>query len=120
MRVNFEYDKFNNTRHEIMFATMHPELEHQVTFGTGSGGLVEWGTKKFTVDFFDRERKIAYEIDGKSHSTKLGIVNDKIKEIFLAKKNILVVRISNAEIEEAYNLWSVSAMEVFNAFFNQH
>lgn len=120
MIINLEYDKFNNTRHEIMFASMHPELEHQVTFGTGLGGLKKWGTKKFTVDFFDRERKIAYEIDGKSHATELGTVNDKIKEIFLARKNILVVRISNVEVEEVYNLWSASATEVFNAFFNQH
>lgn len=118
--INLEYDKFNNTRHEIMFASMHPELEHQVTFGTGLGGLKEWGTKKFTVDFFDRERKIAYEIDGKSHVTELGVVNDKLKEIFLSRKNILVVRFSNAEVEEAYNSWSKFTMGVFNALCNQH
>lgn len=116
--INLEYDKFNNTRHEIMFASMHPELEHQVAFGTGLGGLKEWGTKKFTVDFFDREREIAYEIDGESHATELGVVNDKLKEIFLAQKNISVVRFSNAEVEEAYSSWSRFTSEVFNALFN--
>lgn len=76
--------------------------------------------QKFTVDFYDEKNKIAYEIDGKSHETELGAANDKLKEIFLAKKDVVVVRFSNEEVEEAYNLWSVSAMEVFNAFFNQH
>lgn len=117
---DFEVRQFENTKHEIMFASMNPHLKRQVTFGTGKGGLKKWLTKKFTVDFYDEKNKIAYEIDGKSHETELGAVNDKLKEIFLAKKDVVVVRFSNEEVEEAYNSWSRFTLEVFNALFNQH
>lgn len=110
--------QFENTRHELMFSKMFPHLEKQVTFGTGKGGLKKWFTKKFTVDFFDRQRNIAYEIDGSSHKTRLGWVNDRLKDHFMKEKGIVVVHISNQQVEATYNEWSKLATEAFNEIFN--
>lgn len=110
--------QFENTRHELMFSTMFPHLERQVTFGAGKGGLKKWLTKKFTVDFFDRQKNIAYEIDGSSHNTQLGWVNDRLKDHFMKEQGILVVRITNQQVEAIYNEWSKLAREAFNELFN--
>lgn len=54
---DFKIRQFENTKHEIMFASMNPHLKRQVTFGTGKGGLEKWLTKKFTVDFYDEKKQ---------------------------------------------------------------
>lgn len=113
-QYDFQVRKFENTRHEIMFAQMHPHLKRQVVFGTGKGGYKKWMTKKFTVDFFDEENKIAYEIDGKSHKTKLGWVVDRLKDHFMAERDILVVHVTNEQVEHSYNEWSGLWNGVFN------
>lgn len=93
--------KFEYTKHENVFARMYPGLERQVTFGTGKGGLEKWHTKKFTCDFFDRENRIIYEIDGDSHKNELQTLKDKFRDcFFFLEKNIRTVRITNREVEE--------------------
>lgn len=116
-QYDFQVRKFENTRHEIMFAQMHPHLKRQVVFGTGKGGYKKWMTKKFTVDFFDEENKIAYEIDGKSHKTKLGWVVDRLKDHFMDERDILVVHVTNEQVEHSYNEWSGLWNGVFNELF---
>ena len=116
-QYDFQVRKFENTRHEIMFAQMHPHLKRHVVFGTGKGGYKKWRTKKFTVDFFDEENKIAYEIDGKSHKTKLGWVVDRLKDHFMAERDILVVHVTNEQVEHSYNEWSGLWNGVFNELF---
>jgi very-short-patch-repair endonuclease len=97
---------------------MNPHLKRQITFGTGKGGLKKWLTKKFTVDFYDEKNKIAYEIDGKSHRTKMGWVNDRLKDHFMKEKGILVIHYTNEQVERAYNEWSKNAKEIFSEFFS--
>ncbi|MFC2797457.1 MAG: DUF559 domain-containing protein [Streptococcus sp.] len=116
-QYDFQIRKFENTRHEIMFAQMYPHLKRQVVFGTGKGGYKKWMTKKFTVDFFDEENKIAYEIDGKSHKTELGWLVDRLKDQFMAERDILVIHITNEQVEHSYNEWSGLWKGVFNEFF---
>lgn len=80
-RGQFEY-----TDHENMIAAMFPELQRQVTFGTGKGGYKKWRTKKFTVDFLDEKNK----------------VTDELKCRFLKGKDIEVVRIKNEKVAELF------------------
>ena len=91
---------FENTKHENVYSILFPELEKQVTFGTGKGGYKEWGVKKFTADFYDKKENTIYEIDGESHFTEIGILKDKYRDGLL---NLLhgakTVRISNKEVE---------------------
>lgn len=115
---DFKIRQFENTKHEIMFSSMNPHLKRQITFGTGKGGLKKWLTKKFTVDFYDEKNKIAYEIDGKNHRTKMGWVNDRLKDHFMKEKGILVIHYTNEQVERAYNEWSKNAKEIFSEFFS--
>lgn len=93
--------KFEYTKHENVFAQMYPGLERQVTFGTGKGGLEKWHSKKFTCDFFDRENRIIYEIDGDSHKSEYQMLKDKFRDCFFyLEKNIKTVRVTNREVEE--------------------
>lgn len=115
---DLEIRQFENTKHEIMFASMFPHLKQQITFGTGKGGLKKWLTKKFTVDFYDEKNKVAYEIDGKSHQTKIGWVSDRLKDHFMKEKGIIVIHYTNEQVEKAYNEWGKNAKEAFNEFFS--
>lgn len=92
--------KFEYTDHENIFFSIFPHLERQVTFGTGSGGLEKWGTKKFTADFFDKENNVVYEIDGKSHARLYNQLVDELKKRFLLEKGIKTVRITNEQVME--------------------
>lgn len=71
-----------------------------MTFGTGSGGLEKWGTKKFTADFFDKENNVVYEIDGKSHARLYNQLVDELKKRFLLEKGIKTVRVTNEQVME--------------------
>lgn len=112
--------KFEYTIHENMFASMFPELDRQVTFGTGKNGHKMWGSKKFTADFFDKENKIAYEIDGKSHDLLNVQVVDELKKRFLLSKGIKVVRIDNKYVESLFNKHAEEMKrfeQIFRKFF---
>lgn len=92
---------FKNTKHEKVFSILFPELEQQVTFGTGKGGYKEWGVKKFTADFYDRDINVIYEIDGRSHLTEIGKLKDSYRDKLLnALYEIHTVRFSNKEVEK--------------------
>lgn len=96
------HGQFEYTFHENMFAFLFPEFERQVTFGTGKGGLEQWGTKKFTVDFFNPLSNEAVEIDGKSHNTKYQKILDQLKYYFLKEKGIKLLRVKNEDIERLF------------------
>lgn len=88
------------TTHEQIFHLMYPFLKQQVVFGTGKNGYKDWGVKKFTLDFYDEDRNIAYEIDDKSHRTEIGKLRDKFRDGLLYRLHgIRTVRYSNAEVE---------------------
>ncbi|MDU0430681.1 MULTISPECIES: DUF559 domain-containing protein [Staphylococcus] len=110
--------KFDFTLHENMFASLFPNFERQITFGTGKNGLEKWGTKKFTADFYDPQSQIVIEIDGLSHQTKKQKIVDRMKEIFLAEKGIKVYRISNEKVKELFEQETNKGVEIFNGIFN--
>lgn len=90
----------SGTTHERIFHLMYPSLKQQVVVGTGKGGYKKWGVKKFTLDFYDENKNIAYEIDGKSHETEIGKLQDKYRDMLLRYLyDIRTVRYSNEEVE---------------------
>ncbi|WP_242225920.1 DUF559 domain-containing protein [Bacillus cereus group sp. BfR-BA-01358] len=89
------------TYHEVVFGLLYPWLKSQVSFGTGKGGYEKYGVKRYIADFYDEERKIIYEIDGKSHNTKIGILKDAIRNIFFRDElGIKTIRFTNEEVEQ--------------------
>lgn len=89
------------TDHETMFALLYPHLNSQVSFGTGKGGYKEYGFKRVIVDFYDSNKKIAYEIDGDNHKRELQQLKDRMKELFLQiEYGIRTIRFTNKEVEE--------------------
>lgn len=44
-----------NTTHENMFMIMFPNLDKQVTFGTGKNGYKTFNTKKYIADFIEKK-----------------------------------------------------------------
>ncbi len=90
-----------NTLHENIFQAMYPNLETQVTFGTGKGGYKKYLSKKYTVDFLDRDKRTIYEIDGLSHFTEIGVIKDQIRDyFFLHELGLKTIRITNKKVEE--------------------
>lgn len=90
-----------NTLHENLFQAMFPDLKSQVTFGTGKGGYEKYLSKKFTADFYDKENKVIFEIDGKSHTTELGVLKNKIRDYFFWHElGLRTIRITNERVEE--------------------
>ena len=88
------------TTHEQIFHLLYPNLRQQVVFGTGKNGYKEWGVKKFTLDFYNEDKNIAYEIDGKTHETKIGKLKDRYRDGLLYHLHgIKTVRYTNAEVE---------------------
>lgn len=113
-----KHGKFEYTLHENMFASILPNLQRQVTFGTGKNGLENWCTKKFTADFYDPINKIVIEIDGKSHMTERQKITDRLKEIFFAQKGIKVYRISNEKVKEIFDKETQRGVEILNGIFS--
>lgn len=90
-----------NTLHENLFQAMFPDLKAQVHFGTGVGGYEKYLAKRYTADFYDEEKKIIFEIDGKSHQTEINIIKDKIREYFFFHElGIRTIRFTNDEVEK--------------------
>lgn len=109
--------KFDFTLHENMFASLFPNFERQVTFGTGKNGLEKWCTKKFTADFYDSKNRIVIEIDGASHQTERQKIVDRMKELFFFEKGIKVYRISNEKVKEIFDNECQKGVEILNAVF---
>src|SRR5699024_119816 len=100
--------KFDFTLHENMFASLFPNFERQVTFGTGKNGLDKWCTKKFTADFYDSQNRIVIEIDGASHQTERQKIVDRMK----------VYRISKEKIKELFEKETKKGGEILNGIFS--
>jgi len=88
------------TMHENLFHYMFPHFDSQVAFGTGRNGLMKYGSKKFTADFYDRKLNLVVEIDGNGHNEKHQREKDGIKTWLLSSENIHVTRFRNDEVEE--------------------
>jgi hypothetical protein len=90
----------HRTTHENMFALMNPDLQAQVVFGTDKGGRSKYLSNRYTVDFYDQEKKIAYEIDGSNHAKELQHLKDRLKAAFLWEVyGIKTIRITNQNVE---------------------
>lgn len=90
-----------NTLHENMFQALFPHLIPQVHFGTGKGGYEKYWSKRFTADFFDEDKNIIYEIDGRNHETELQYYKDKIRDaFFMIEHGIKTVRYTNEQVEQ--------------------
>lgn len=96
-------DGFSYTYHEELFHFMFPKFEQQVSFGTGKGGLNKWGSKRFVADFYDKDSKTIYEIDGKSHRPFERQISDRLRDVFFKEElGIKTVRLSNRTVEDFY------------------
>lgn len=94
------------TWHESTFAAWCPDLEPQVTFGTGRGGFRTWGAVSFTADFVDREEMKVYEVDGSSHKGPERQERDRRKDRFFEHLGFDVLRVPNRLIET----WAIDAL----------
>lgn len=112
------HGRFEYTLHENMFASLFPQFNRQVTFGTGKGGLEKWGTKKFTVDFYNPETYEAVEIDGKSHKTEYQKILGSLKLLFLQDKGIKLLRVRNEDVEKLFNE-EIERMRPFEGIFSK-
>ena len=89
------------TAHENMFEILRPNYSKQVHFGTGIGGVKEYGTNKYTVDFLSNsEIKTIYEIDGGSHNAVDAQNKDSIRDLFFEKSGFRVHRLTNQDVEK--------------------
>ena len=91
---------FKNTQHEVIFANLFPFLKKQVTFGTGKGGYKEFHVKKYTVDFYNSDDNVVWEIDGESHKTELQKLKDSNRDLILKMLyGITTYRLTNEDVE---------------------
>ncbi|MBP6925788.1 MAG: endonuclease domain-containing protein [Candidatus Pacebacteria bacterium] len=60
----------------------------------------QFGIGAYILDFYCPEKRIAIEIDGSQHFQKQHHYNDKVRDEFLATKNIIVLRFSNDEVNK--------------------
>lgn len=89
------------TQHEQVFSLLFPELDPQVSFGSGKGGMKKYGFKRVVVDFYDDKRKIAIEIDGKNHKSREQAYKDAVKALMLFREyGVETIRFTNEEVEE--------------------
>jgi len=58
----------------------------------------QYGVGKYILDFFCLKLRLAIEVDGDSHFNDKAIITDRIRETFLKKLDIRVVRFTNQEI----------------------
>lgn len=87
--------------HESMFALMYPDLMQQAPFGTKKGGYKKYGFKRIIADFYDPDRGIVYEIDGRNHTEELQELKDQVRGHFLALEyGVETIRISNEAVEK--------------------
>jgi len=56
----------------------------------------------YIVDFYCAEAKLVIELDGTQHRTKQGMQDDFLRDTFLNKLGITVVRYSNLDILENF------------------
>jgi hypothetical protein len=96
----FSYVRSQNkvmTKAEGRFAQQFPGLEYYYPIATGD--KQKWGTWVFTVDFYDPQANLAFEIDGPTHRySKRDKDRDARKEAFLKECGIPLLRLSNEEV----------------------
>jgi hypothetical protein len=84
---------------ELIFAKKHPTLERGKYFGTGPGGEKRWGHSYFTADFYNKKRKLAYEINGTVHRHDERKERDKRKSAFFKTLGITIKTIDREKID---------------------
>ena len=58
----------------------------------------QFGIGTFIVDFYCPKLKLAIEVDGATHSTKIEIKNDLVRKKYITRFGIKVIRYTNVEI----------------------
>lgn len=94
----------HGTIHEVMFSLLHPNMERQISIGTGKNGRQKYGPSKYVMDFYysnARGEKFCIEIDGKGHRAEIKRLKDQIKEACLwLEHGIATIRFTNEEVEQ--------------------
>ena len=104
------------TKHERIFKTIYPNLISQKSFGTGKGGYIKYGVKRYIADFVDEKSKTIIEIDGNSHKNELQQCKDSIRDVFFQQHGYLTIRFSNEDIE---NLFKLYCFEIVRGIYNE-
>ena len=58
---------------------------------------------RFIVDFYIDSAKLVIEIDGSQHYDEQGVLADKKRDDYLAKKGLTVLRYSNADVNQSFD-----------------
>ena len=58
---------------------------------------------EYIVDFYCPSLKLAIEIDGNQHYSKVGIQKDKIRTEEINKQGVQIIRITNKQIDKDFN-----------------
>jgi len=96
----YEKPVWKDTLHENIFSRLFPFLEKQITFGLGKGAYKKYGVLKYTVDFYNREDDVVWEIDGGSHNSGLQRIKDEKRDLILAiEYGVETIRITNEQVE---------------------
>ena len=57
----------------------------------------------FIADFYCHKAKLIVELDGSQHYTKAGASYDMERDRFLSEKGLLILRISNLDVDSHFN-----------------
>jgi len=58
----------------------------------------QYGVGKFVLDFYCPEMRIGIELDGHTHDNPESHQNDKIRQKFIERQNIKMIRFQNQEV----------------------
>ena len=56
----------------------------------------------YIVDFYCADAKIVIELDGGQHFEESGLMNDKIRDMYLNQLGLTVLRYSNADVDKNF------------------
>lgn len=60
----------------------------------------QYGIGKYVIDFYCPKLKMGIEIDGDSHFTVKGINHDKVRNNYIKKEGINLIRIPSSEVND--------------------
>ena len=102
----YEYNEYLTSNSRELRKNMTPEENHLWYDFLKKLPVVakrQYGIENYIVDFFIPSAKIAIELDGSQHYTKLGKAHDEARTEILEKYGIYVLRFSNKDIDENFD-----------------
>lgn len=58
----------------------------------------QYGVGNYVIDFYCPKLKLGIEVDGESHFTKKGLNYDKIRDDYISKEGIELIRVTTIDI----------------------